>query len=83
MKAKIAGKIRHHAKPVRKNTRGRKRVRIAMPATKKETSQPIPIEGEIMEAMIESPFEFVAVDLEPVVEVFEVYDSPEDEEGEN
>ncbi len=35
-----------------------------------------------MEAAFEAPVEFVDVDLEPVVEVFEVYDPTEgDEDG--
>ncbi len=82
MKAKMARKTARHAKPMRKSVRGKKHSRAAAHAGKKETPQPVAVEQEIMEAAFDAPVEFVELDLEPVVEVFEVYESEGgDEDG--
>jgi len=75
MKTKMARKAERHAKPMRKSVRGKKHTRAAAHVSKKETPQPVAVEQEIMEAAFEVPVEFVELELEPVVEVIEVYES--------
>jgi hypothetical protein len=77
MKPKTARKTRRHAKTIRKNIRGRKRVRAAARVLKKETPQIVPIDGKFVQVMIEAPVEFAKYYSEPIVEVFENYDSAE------
>lgn len=77
MKAKMGRKTRHHAKLVRKNIRGKKPAQRVARVAKRVITQAVPMEGDIVETRFEAPMEFMAVDLEPVVEVFEVYEAPE------
>jgi hypothetical protein len=83
MKAKAARKEIRHAKPVRKSTRGKRHARAAAHAGKKETLQPVPAQPEMVEATFEAPVGFVEVDLEPVIEVFEVYETEGGDENGN
>jgi hypothetical protein len=83
MKAKMARKAVRHAKPMRKSIRGKKHARAAAHASKKEKAPTVPAEQEMIQATFEAPVEFVEVDLEPVVEVFEVYESEGGEEDES
>lgn len=84
MKTKVARKTVRHAKPIRKGARGKKQARAAAAINKKETKQTVPAEPEMIAATSEAPVEFVEMDLEPVVEVFEVFEvtapGEEDEE---
>lgn len=80
MKTKVARKTIRHAKPMRKSTRGKKHARATTHADKNATFQSVPAQPEMIEATFEAPVEFVEVDLEPVVEVFEVYESEGGEE---
>jgi hypothetical protein len=72
MKTKVARKEMRHAKPFRKVTGGKKHARAAVTHNKKEVLQNVSAEPEIIAATFEAPIEFVAMDLEPVVDVFEV-----------
>jgi hypothetical protein len=72
MKTKVARKAMRHARPFKKVTGGKKHARAAVTPNKKEVSQNVAAESEIIAATIEAPIEFVAIDLEPVVDVFEV-----------
>jgi hypothetical protein len=72
MKTKVARKAMRHAKPFRKVTRGKKQARAAATPNKKEVLQNLAAEPEIIAATFEAPIGFVEVDLEPVVDVFEV-----------
>ncbi len=74
MKTKVARKTVRHAKPIRKVTRGKKQARAAATTNKNETLRNVGAESEMIAAAFESPVEFVAVDLEPVVDVFEVFE---------
>jgi len=72
MKTKVARKAIRHAKPFRKVTHGKKHARAAATPNKKEVLQNVAAEPKIIAATFEAPIEFVEVDLEPVVDVFEV-----------
>ncbi|MGA7796549.1 MAG: hypothetical protein WCA19_26270 [Candidatus Acidiferrales bacterium] len=74
MKTKVARKTTHHAKPFRKVARGKKQARAAETINKKETIQTAPAEPEMVVATFETPVEFVEFDLEPEVEVIEVFE---------
>ncbi len=74
MKTKVARKAMHHAKPFRKVARGKKQARAAAPINKKETIQTPSAEPEMVVATFETPVEFVEFDLEPEVEVIEVFE---------
>lgn len=81
MKAKMVRKSRYHAKPVHKSIRGKKRLQRAPRAAKKIKIQAAPMEGEIMEGVFEGAIEFIDVDPEPVVEVFDVYETEGEEDA--
>jgi hypothetical protein len=83
MKTKAARKAIRHTKPVRRSTRGKKHARATAHAGKEETLQPVPAQPEMVEATFESPVEFVEVDLEPVIEVFGVYETEGGDENGN
>ena len=80
MKAKMARNTRHHAKPVRKNVRRKKQAHGAGRVTKKVSTQPARREDEVMEGAFEGAIEFIDVDPEPVVDVFEVYETEGEED---
>jgi hypothetical protein len=74
MKTKVARKAMHHAKPFRKVARGKKQTRAAETINKEETMQTARAEPEMVVATFETPVEFVEFDLEPEVEVIEVFE---------
>jgi hypothetical protein len=74
MKTKVARKAVHHAKPFRKVVRNKKQAHAAETINKKETIQTAPAEPEMVVATFEAPVEFVEFDLEPEVEVIEVFE---------
>ena len=74
MKTKVARRIVRHAKPVRKVSRGKKHARAAATINKKEALQNVAAETEMIVATFEAPVEFVEVDLEPEVDVIEVFE---------
>jgi len=74
MKTKVARKAVRHAKPLRKVVRSKKQARAAESINKKETIQTVPAEPEMVVATFEAPVEFVEVDLEPEVDVIEVFE---------
>ena len=74
MKAKVARKAVRHAKPMRKSTRGKKRARAKATANKKEMFRNVAAESEMTTATFEAPVEFVELEMEPAVEVIEVFE---------
>lgn len=72
MKTKVARKAMHQAKPFRKVTRGKKHARAVAFTNKKEPIQTAAPETEMVAATYQAPIEFVEVDFEPAVDVFEV-----------
>lgn len=80
MKAKVARKHVRHAMPARKHARGKKVVRPTPAPVKKETTEPVAAEPQIIETTVvafEEPVEFVVT--EPAVDVVEVYELAVDE----
>jgi len=74
MKAKVPGKAVRHAKPFRKVTHGKKQARAAAAPNKKEAVENVAAEPELFVATYEAPIEFVEVDLQPEVDVIEVFE---------
>lgn len=74
MKTKVAKKAMHHAKPMRKVARGKKHARAAAIPDKKEAVQNVAIGTETIATTFEAPAEYVEMDLQPEVEVIEVFE---------
>jgi len=74
MKTKVARKTAHHAKPIRKVARGKKHARVAAEPTKKEAVQNVAAEPEMITAQFEAPVEFVEVDLQPEIDMIEIFE---------
>lgn len=84
MKTKVARKAVRHAKPFRKVTRGKKYTRAVAATNEKEPIRAAAPEPQMVAATHQAPIEFVEVDFEPAVDVFEVIEFavPGDEGGE-
>ena len=74
MKAKVPGKAVRHAKPFRKVTHGKKQARAAAAPNKKEAVENVAAEPEMFVATYEAPIEFVQVDLQPEVDMIEIFE---------
>ena len=74
MKTKVARKAVRHAKPLRKIARGKKHARPAAAPNKKEEVQNVAAEPEIIATTFEAPVEFVEVDLQPKIDMIEVFE---------
>lgn len=74
MKAKVARKEVRHAKPVRKITHSKKHAHAAAIPEKKVAVQNVAAEPEVMVGAFEAPVEFVEIDLQPEVDMIEVFE---------
>jgi len=74
MKAKVARKAAHHAKPFRKAARGKKHARPVAATNKKEVVQNVAAEPEMIATTFEAPVEFVEVDLQPEIDMIEIFE---------
>ena len=74
MKAKTARKAVRHAKPRRKNTRARRRAPAGVPSNKKEVVKTVAAGSETTTDAFGVPVEFVALEMEPAVELIEVFE---------
>jgi hypothetical protein len=73
MKTKVARKAVRHAKQFRKVARGKKHARPAA-GPNKGAVQNVAAKPEMIAATFEAPIEFVEVDLQPEIDMIEVFE---------
>jgi hypothetical protein len=82
MKSKVARKQVRHAVPARKHARVKKQVRVTPAPAKKEATEPVASEPQIIETTVvafEEPVEFFVTEPEPAADVVEVFELAVDE----
>ena len=75
MRATMMRKAKQQSKPLRKKIENKRKVRKAARITKSAGTKAVKAAGEARPVEFEESVELVAIDLEPIMEEFEIYES--------